>query len=88
MKRTMGWKRLLWLPAAAALVVAALLSPVATAVTCCSPTVHFTYYSNAAHTQVVGSCTYNEFCTGTDYCSGQITGYYTHYSTCCPGCTN
>ena len=83
MKATIGSKRFLGLTLAAALVLAALFSPAATAYICCGFTTHFAYYSDPAHTQFVGSCTDNLYCTDQNSCSGKVTAYYTTNSYCC-----
>jgi hypothetical protein len=70
------------------LVAAVTLPTPARSAGCCTYVVVVTYYSSAAHTTQVGSCTLNEFCSGTDYCTGNTrTGYYTSRTAgCCLNC--
>jgi hypothetical protein len=57
------------------------------AVVCCSYSYTITYYSDATHSKVVGSCTFNEACAGDDFCSGVRSAYYVRSALrCCPNC--
>ena len=79
--------KLLCLSLAAVLAMLAWLPPAAHAVRCCSFDVHTIYYSDAQHSQVVGSCDVNEACAGSDFCSGQRSSFSTTSSTCCINCS-
>ena len=69
------------------LVTTALLPAPTHGIVCCSVTLHVTYYSNAAHSTIVGNCVYNEACAGSDFCTGSRSAYSTSFNTCCPNCS-
>jgi hypothetical protein len=72
---------------AAVLMVTAMMPAPSHALICCGYTLHYAYFTDATHTTLVGSCTYNAYCVGDDYCSGTQTNYYTLSETCCPRCS-
>jgi hypothetical protein len=69
------------------LVTTAMMPAPGHGIVCCSATLRVTYYSNAAHTTIVGNCIYNEACAGSDFCTGSRSAYSTSSSTCCPRCS-